>query len=340
MTEKDVLCLIKWYQKNKRDLPWRKTKDAYKIWLSEVMLQQTGVQTVISYYERFLKACPDLESLSKIDTEKVLKLWEGLGYYHRALNLQKCAQKLVSLGYTTLPNDKILLDSLPGLGPYTVGAILSICYDELEPAIDGNVKRVLSRVYEEEGDISKPKLLKEYTEKLKFLMKKGQTRDFTEAFIELGATVCSSKKVPLCEKCPLNKCCGAYHHESVSLYPVKAKKSVKKEEDLTVIVFHYHNKYVIYKREEKLLKGMYAFYSLKGYLDEKEITSQTSFNIKSIIYKGKVSHTFSHIIWNMQVYLVELLKKPSKELLVTKDELETVYSMPTAYKKVFLKILD
>ena len=340
MTEKDILSLLNWYQENKRDLPWRKTKDAYKIWLSEVMLQQTGVQTVISYYERFLKACPDLVSLSKIDTEKVLKLWEGLGYYHRALNLQKCAQKLVSLGYTNLPDDKSLLETLPGLGPYTVGAILSICYDELEPAIDGNVKRVLSRVYEENGDISKPKLLKEYTEKLRVFMKKGQTRDFTEAFIELGATLCSSKKTSLCEKCPLNKCCGAYHHESVSLYPVKAKKGVKKEEDLTMLVFRYQNKYVIYKREEELLKGMYAFYSLKGHLDEEEIKSQTAFNIKSITYKGKVSHTFSHIIWNMQVFLVELLKKPSKELLVSKDELDTVYSMPTAYKKVFLKILD
>ena len=125
MTEKDILSLLNWYQENKRDLPWRKTKDAYKIWLSEVMLQQTGVQTVISYYERFLKVCPDLVSLSKIDTEKVLKLWEGLGYYHRALNLQKCAQKLVSLDYTNLPDDKSLLETLPGLGPYTVGAIIT-----------------------------------------------------------------------------------------------------------------------------------------------------------------------------------------------------------------------
>ena len=158
MKKKDIEALILWYETNKRDLPWRHTKDPYKIWISETMLQQTRVDTVIPYYERFLKEIPDLKALANVDEDRLLKLWEGLGYYSRARNLQKTAQILQSQNQNTLPIDKLALQSLPGIGPYTVGAILSIAYGLREPAIDGNVLRVLSRVYEEKESILKPKV--------------------------------------------------------------------------------------------------------------------------------------------------------------------------------------
>lgn len=339
MNEEVISKLLLWFNENKRDLPWRHTRDAYKIWISEVMLQQTGVITVMDYYTRFIKEYPNIESLSRAPLERVLKLWEGLGYYSRAKNLHKCAQKVIELGYDNLPQDKKVLQSLPGLGPYTVGAILSIAYNEKEPAIDGNVKRVLSRVYEEKEDISKPKVLKDYQEKLALLMPDNKTREFTEAFIELGALICTFHATPKFEECPLKSCCKAYLHNEVASYPPIKIKKEKKEINKTVYVLEYENTFSIYKNEEGLLNGLYVFPNKEEWLDKEKLKEKLPYKIDSIIEKGVVKHSFSHVIWNMQIYLVKLKEKTSDYLFVSESEIESTYSLPTAYKKVFTKLL-
>mgnify|MGYP004465296453 FL=1 len=339
MNEEVISKLLLWFNENKRDLPWRHTRDAYKIWISEVMLQQTGVITVMDYYTRFIKEYPNIQSLSRAPLERVLKLWEGLGYYSRAKNLHKCAQEVIELGYDNLPQDKKVLQSLPGLGPYTVGAILSIAYNEKEPAIDGNVKRVLSRVYEEKEDISKPKVLKNYQEKLALLMPDNKTREFTEAFIELGALICTFHATTKCEECPLKSCCKAYLHNEVASYPPIKIKKEKKEVNKTVYVLEYENTFSIYKNEEGLLNGLYVFPNKEEWLDKEKLKETLPYEIDSIIEKGVVKHTFSHVIWNMQIYLVKLKEKKSDYLFVSESEIESTYSLPTAYKKVFTKLL-
>ena len=215
MKQTDIKELIKWYTENKRDLPWRRTTDPYKIWISEVMLQQTRVETVINYYTTFIKELPTIKDLAQVSEDKLLKLWEGLGYYSRAKNLKKCAEQVIQLGLTNLPQEEDVLKNLPGIGPYTAGAILSIAYQKQVPAIDGNVMRVLARVYEENRSILENKVRTSYEETLQKLMSENYTREFTEGFIELGARVCLPKGNPLCEQCPLLS--SIYTQQSVRL---------------------------------------------------------------------------------------------------------------------------
>ena len=259
MKNQDVEALVLWYQKNKRDLPWRHTKDAYKIWISEIMLQQTRVEAVKRYYEVFLKSLPTVYDLAQVSDDELLKLWEGLGYYSRARNLKKCACELVRSYQGVLPDDEKELLSLPGIGEYTAGAILSIAYLKPVPAIDGNVMRVLSRVYEDERDMLNSQVRKEYSEILRKFIKKYPPDDFTQSFIELGAVICVPNGTPLCEECPLKRCCKAHRYHKELLYPVKSAKKPRKIISKTVFVFEYCGRYSILKKEEGLLSGTYEF---------------------------------------------------------------------------------
>ena len=340
MKQKDIKKLIKWNTENKRDLPWRHTKDPYKIWISEVMLQQTRAETVINYYTAFIKELPTIKDLAKVSEDKLLKLWEGLGYYSRARNLKKCAQEVIKLGLTNLPQEEEELKKLPGIGPYTAGAILSIAYQKQVPAIDGNVMRVLARVYEEKQSILENKVRKSYEETLQSLMPKNETRKFTEGFIELGAKVCLPKKIPLCGQCPLQECCQAYIHNKVLEYPVKKVKTKRKIEEKTVLIFAYHKTYAIAKRKESLLNGLYGFpnYSYKMSLEEITETLKEQ-NINGIIIPlEETKHIFSHIEWHMTNYLIELQEPPIKGHFYSKEEILSKYSLPTAFRKIFIKI--
>ena len=211
--------LINWYQLNKRNLPWRNTNDPYAIWISEIMLQQTRVEAVIHYYNRFMKEIPNIESLAHIKEDALLKLWEGLGYYSRARNLQKAARKLLDAGKNTLPNTKEELLKLPGIGAYSAGAILSIAYKIPTIAIDGNVYRVIGRVYEIDTPINKPSAYKVYASIVEKNLSKEYPSEFTQSFMDLGSLICTPKN-PDCKNCPLNKKCLSYKKKTQDLYPV------------------------------------------------------------------------------------------------------------------------
>ena len=342
MKEENIFELLSWYEKGKRDLPWRHTKDPYKIWISEIMLQQTRVEAVKVYYDKFLKKLPTLSDLAEVEEDVLLKLWEGLGYYSRAKNLQKCAQVLINEGQDTLPKKKEELLKLPGIGDYTAGAIASIAYLQPSAAIDGNVMRVLSRVYMDDRDILNPKVRREYSNILEELMIDFPADSFTQSFIELGALVCIPNGMPKCSTCPLQSCCLSYQNKKVLEYPKKKEKKQRKIIKKTVFVFSYQDMYAISKREEKgLLAGMYEFpnidqqmslKSLEGYLNSQY------YSYDKISFLTEYKHIFSHIEWHMKVYKIELNKPIKEYLMVKKKELEKKYSIPSAFQNIVKKL--
>lgn len=334
-----VTPLINWYQKEKRDLPWRQTTDPYKIWISEIMLQQTRVETVKDYYNRFIKELPTLESLANVEEDKLLKLWEGLGYYTRARNLQKCAQILVNNNMETLPNNYEALKKLPGIGPYAAGSIGSIAFHLKTPAIDGNVLRVMSRLYEDNREMNN-KMREDYFEQLQKIMP-DNTRDFTESLMELGATICLPNKMPLCETCPLSFTCQSYLHQTMQNFPCKKRENNRKIMEKTVVIFEYDRKYGIRKRENKgLLASMYEFYTLDQKLSLNELKQQFCLEKEEIIPLGNEKHIFSHLEWHMTGYVIKCQKKPDIVLTwVSEEELKNRYSLPNAYLKYLKKFL-
>lgn len=335
--------LISWYQENKRDLPWRHTKNPYFIWISEIMLQQTRVEAVKVYYERFIKELPTLEDLANVKEDKLLKLWEGLGYYSRVRNMQKTAKILIKKGFKNLPNTKEELLSLPGIGAYTAGAILSIAFDIPTPAIDGNVYRVLGRVYKIEDSISKNSTYKIYEEKINKLLPKDQASSFTQSFMDLGSEICTPKS-PKCSECPLRLECKAYKENKMENYPVKDKKIEQKIEERIVFLFVCKNKVAIRKRENKgLLASLYEFPNTLDLSSVKEIENtliDKSISFLSVTEIGEAKHIFSHKIWYMKGYAIEL-KKPLNEFLwVTKGELKNKYSIPSAFSYFYEYITE
>ena len=221
--------LLPWYEKNARDLPWRHTKEPYRVWVSEIMLQQTRVEAVIGYYERFMEAFPTVQALAEADEARVLKLWEGLGYYSRARNLQKTAKLLTETQNGAFPDTAEALEKLPGIGAYTAGAVASICFEQPAAAVDGNVLRIIMRMTADDRPIDLPQVKKEIGEALCKVYPKGHCGGFTQALMELGACVCTPKS-PKCEVCPTQSFCRAYKAGNVTKYPVKRPKAAKKRQ--------------------------------------------------------------------------------------------------------------
>ena len=214
-------ALLPWFQENARELPWRADREPYHVWLSEIMLQQTRVEAVRGYYTRFLAALPDIASLAAADESVLQKLWEGLGYYTRMRNLQKCAKTLMADCGGQFPREFASIRALPGIGDYTAGAVSSICFDFPEPAVDGNVLRVISRIGEISDPVDTPATKKAVTEALRAVYPAGRCGDFTQALMELGATVCVPNGAPRCGVCHAQELCGAYAHGTASKFPVK-----------------------------------------------------------------------------------------------------------------------
>lgn len=336
--------LLNWYQKSKRSLPWREEKNIYHTWISEIMLQQTRVEAVKEYYLRFIKEIPDIKTLSEIEEDKLLKLWEGLGYYSRAKNLQKTAKIIMEQYNGIFPNTYEEIINLPGIGKYTAGAILSIRYDKPYPAIDGNVMRILARLTECEFDISENKT-KEYFEELLLPIMPKKAGDFNQAFMDLGSSICLPNTEPLCKSCPLKKICKAYLNQTTSQYPIKKKKVKRKIENRIVLLFSFQNEILIHKRKsEGLLANLYEFYQKEGNYSLKEI--ENFLKIENIDYKeiypiGEAKHIFSHIEWHMNGFFIELNKKitPEDYFWCPISSLEKEYCIPTAfryYKKYLL----
>ncbi len=298
--------LLQWYQQNCRDLPWRKTNDPYAIMVSEIMLQQTRVNTVIDYYECFMKTFPTLQALANASEDDVLNLWKGLGYYSRARNLHKAAHFITHQLGGIFPDKIDEVKKLPGIGDYTAGAILSIAYNQPCAAVDGNVLRVISRLFGIDTDITLSQTKKNITMKVEDMIPSHHAGNFTQALMELGAIVCTPDS-PACDHCPVLNFCIAFQKDLTSVLPVKKKKEKPKVLKFFALLFIHEGKILLTReRKETLLKDMWGVPLLdlceEEYIAERAhmLTGVTGESIRKV---GKARHIFTHRIWEMEVLL-------------------------------------
>ena len=292
--------LLKWYDANARALPWRGERDPYRIWLSEIMLQQTQAVTVRRYYARFLERFPDVFALADADGQEVLKLWEGLGYYSRARNLHAAARMVVRELGGAFPGDVAGLRRLPGVGPYAANAIASIAYGEPAPALDGNQARVLGRVLAWEAPLKTPfDLLDSATQ----MISRERPGDYNQALMDLGATVCVPK-APACGECPVAKHCKALAEDAALDFPRKIAPPVKKEQDLTILLVFMGNELLVRRRPKGLLGGLYEFCALEGHLPPEamaEALEARGFrSVRVLRALPDAKHVFTHLVWHMR----------------------------------------
>lgn len=328
--------LLQWFEQHKRPLPWREDREPYHVWVSEIMLQQTRIEPVKKYYRAFMKALPTVEALSRVPEEQLLKLWEGLGYYSRARNLQKAARVIMNDYNGRFPVTYRELLKLPGIGEYTAGAIASICFNEKIPAVDGNVLRVLARLLASSKNVLLPETKKEA---FRLLMKSmpQQAGNFNEALMELGETVCLPGGAPLCEHCPLRELCAANKEHLTDKLPVRIKQLKRRQEHLTVLLLRTDDgRIALEKRPDKgLLAGMYQLPNLSGtYTDEElaVILSEWQLEPQSICTLTSAKHVFTHVDWLMQGYEVTVARADRRFIWVTPDELTEHYALPTAFR--------
>ncbi len=300
--------LLPWFAANRRDLPWRQDRDPYHVWLSEIMLQQTRVETVKPYYLRFLQTLPSIEALAQAPEEILHKLWEGLGYYSRMRNLQAAAQMICRDHGGQFPRTHKEVLALPGIGPYTAGAVCSICFDLPTPAVDGNVLRVCSRLTGSDAPIDKPQTIRRLTEELKAIYPEGSCGDFTQALMELGATVCVPNGSPRCEACPLNDLCAAHREGRETDLPVKAKRSPRRVENLSVLLLHCDGKFAMVRRPETgLLAGLWEFPHVPQPLDGPgALALAESWGLHPAELEGVIhrTHIFTHVQWEMDGWYI------------------------------------
>ena len=333
--------LLAWYDKKHRILPWREEPTGYHVWVSEIMLQQTRVEAVKPYYERFLKNLPNIASLSGANEEVLLKLWEGLGYYNRVRNMQKAAKIIMEKYGGEMPEKYEELLALPGIGSYTAGAISSIAYGQKVPAVDGNVLRVVSRLRMDDSDILSAQVKKRVEQELVEGMPADRPGDFNQAMMELGAVVCIPNGMAKCSECPLQKICMAFQNDRVLEFPVKAKKKPRVIEKKTILVIRDENRAAIQKRPDRgLLAGLYGFPSLEGHkTGEQVIQSLKEWGLNPIYIKPLESskHIFSHKEWHMKGYVIRVdelmpVNGEAKGLLfVEPKETEEKYPIPSAF---------
>lgn len=329
--------LLPWYQLNKRDLPWRQDREPYHVWLSEIMLQQTRVEAVRGYYARFLTALPTIQALADADADQLNKLWEGLGYYTRVRNLQKAARQIVQLHGGVFPIAYKDILALAGIGDYTAGAIASICFDRPTPAVDGNVLRVCSRVTADSAPIDKPQTKRELTAALAEIYPAGHCGDFTQALMELGATVCVPNGAPQCSSCPLNQICLAHLDGLENQLPVKRAKKSRREEEMTVFLLECDGQWALQKRPETgLLAGLWEFPHVPGTLEVREALAQLEhWKIvpEEVCRSSDKVHIFTHIQWNMRGWYIRCANCPDSFTWAAADQLDSVYALPTAFRQ-------
>ena len=340
MLKEIVQPLISWYRQNKRILPWRDQKNAYYTWVSEIMLQQTRVEAVKPYFLRFIGELPDVKALAECPEEKLMKLWEGLGYYNRVRNMQSAAQVVVAEYGGVLPASYDELLALKGIGSYTAGAIASIAYDIPVPAVDGNVLRVFSRITEDRQDIMKQSVRSQVEEKLLGIMPKDAPGDFNQALMELGAVVCVPNGPARCMECPVAALCKAYHHGTVDELPVKAPKKKRTIENKTVLVIQDGECTAIRKRpQEGLLAGLYELPNVEGHLSMDEALQKVKeMNLEPLHIEvlPEAKHIFSHIEWRMTGYRIRVSsleeRKESSFIFTEKKQSEKQYAIPSAFR--------
>lgn len=331
-------ALLPWYKQNARELPWRQDTKPYHIWLSEIMLQQTRVEAVRSYYLRFLEQLPSIHALAEAPESQLFKLWEGLGYYNRARNLQKAARVIETQYGGQFPNQYEDIRALPGIGPYTAGAIASICFNRPYAAVDGNVLRIITRMTENDAPIDSMQTKNEIAAQLEKIYPKNDCGQFTQALMELGATVCTPKS-PKCAECPANNFCCAYAGGTMLQYPVKQPKKDKRLEEHTVFLLQCGDSYALTKRTESgLLCGLWQLPNVLGKLDVNQaLHTAESFGVQPAeLYKQMHRvHIFTHIKWQMTCYHILCTKKASDFIWATAQEIQNNYALPTAFRMFF-----
>ena len=334
--------LLAWYDAGHRSLPWREDKNPYRIWVSEIMLQQTRVEAVIPYFERFMEVFPDVSALAGAEEDHLLKNWEGLGYYSRARNLKKAAMTVMEKYDGHMPDTWEELQTLAGIGSYTAGAIASIAFNRAVPAVDGNVLRILSRLRMDDAYITQQAVKKRVEEELLSIMPKERPGDFNQALMELGATVCIPNGEPKCDLCPWKELCLAKKHNCMEEYPKKEKKKGRKTELKTVLVLKHREDVAIRKRPDKgLLAGLYELPNMEGHMSEEEVISDLrdkGFLPIRIERLPDAVHVFSHKEWHMIAYAVRIDEltenlKDTKEdyLFIHPKETEEKYPIPSAF---------
>ena len=327
--------LLPWYDRCARPLPWRGERDPYRIWISETMLQQTRAETVKGYYARFLQALPDVQALAEAEEERLLKLWEGLGYYSRARNLQKAARQICRERAGQFPQACEELKALPGIGPYTAGAVASIAFEQPAPAVDGNVVRLLSRYLCDETP--KDKLGETLRRELEEIYPPGRCGDFTQALMEAGATVCGPAGAPRCEDCPLKKDCLARENGRQKELPVCGKKAAHRTEARTVFLLRAGDALALRKRPGKgLLAGMWEFPNVTGELEASQALEQAArwgCGPWGEVAVRQERHVFTHVTWEMTGYEIHCAQAPAEFVWATQEEMKTRYSLPTAFRR-------
>ena len=343
MMQEKTRELLQWYEQNRRILPWREDPSPYHVWLSEIMLQQTRVEAVKSYYERFLKEIPDVETLAAADEERLLKLWEGLGYYSRIRNMHKAAVIVMTQYAGRMPETAAELRKLPGIGSYTAGAIASIAYGRKEPAVDGNVLRVWARSEADPRDIAEEATKKAVHEEMyACLPEAAECGAYNQALMDLGAVVCIPHGVPLCSLCPWQKRCKAHLEGTETEYPVKKAGKARKTEPRTILILRDRKRIAIHRRPMRgLLAGMYEYPNLEGSLSEEEVRKwllKAGVQAIRITPLPPAKHIFTHLEWHMTGYLVqvdelsEFQPETLDAILADTQQVEEKYPMPGAFR--------
>lgn len=363
--EQLVEPLQEWFVNHARVLPWRENPTGYYVWISEIMLQQTRVEAVKPYFDRFIKALPDVNVLAECPEDKLLKLWEGLGYYNRARNLKIAANQIMEEYEGVIPSEYDKLLKLKGIGHYTAGAISSIAYGEAVPAVDGNVLRVISRVTADDSDIMKQSVRTHMEERLYTMMNEVHTKVvpsvFNQALMELGAVVCVPNGAPHCEICPWKELCEAKKQNRIPEIPVKKKAKSRRIEEKTVFIIKDGEQLALHKRTNRgLLAGMYELPNAEGYLSEAEaleFVRKHGYEPVRIQSVSEAKHIFSHVEWHMKGYVVflqaseygilennivterdgslnkEITKKQQDWIFVKPEETKDRYAIPSAFVK-------
>ncbi|MBR3561261.1 MAG: A/G-specific adenine glycosylase [Oscillospiraceae bacterium] len=327
--------LLDWYDAHRRILPWREEPSPYRTWVSEIMLQQTRVTAVIPYFTRFMAELPDVRALAAVSEERLFKLWEGLGYYSRARNLHRAAERIVSDFGGTLPTTLAELRTLPGVGDYTASAIASIHFGAAEPAVDGNLLRVAARVACCGDDITDAKVRKRFRDRMSNAIDRDQPGKWNQAMMDLGATVCLPNGSPLCGDCPARGFCAAYRERLTEVLPVRAEKRARRAEERTVFLLLSHGKIAVRQRPEKgLLAKLMEFPNVSGNLDESAarlILAQWGLAPTSLAVCGTAKHVFTHIEWQMKGWRAEVSGCCDALRWVDRAELDAL-AIPTAFQ--------
>lgn len=333
--------LLAWYRKNARDLPWRHTSDPYRIWVSEIMLQQTRVAAVLGYYDRFLKRFPSVRDLSCAPEEVLMKCWEGLGYYSRARNMQKAAKMIMEDHRGIFPGTYEELLKLPGIGEYTAGAIASSAFAIPVPAVDGNVLRVIARLTDCHENITLPETRRMFRDHVAEIFPKASKdiRVFNQALMELGAVICLPNGIPKCEECPAGEFCLGKKKGTWDILPVKTAKKERRLEEKTVFLLLQNGRVALRKRETRgLLAGLWEFPNAEGTLKEPEAVRQLKkWNLKAQDWKKQIraKHIFTHVEWHMTGYVLEVTGNGPEDFLWADSGDLNSLAVPSAFGRYY-----